>query len=60
MATLHRASWVLPIAAPPIRDGWVLTRDGRVVGAGRSGSEPTGGAGRQGVTATSADPAIIT
>ena len=47
MATLHRARWVLPIAAPPIREGWVLTRDGRIVGAGRSGSEPTGGAGRQ-------------
>lgn len=44
MATLHRARWVLPIAAPPIRDGWVLTRDGRIVGAGRSGAEPTGGA----------------
>lgn len=42
MATLHRARWVLPIAAPPIRDGWVLTRDGRIAGTGRSGAEPPG------------------
>lgn len=35
--TLYRAAWVLPIVTPPIRDGWVIVRDGRVewVGQGR-------------------------
>jgi cytosine/adenosine deaminase-related metal-dependent hydrolase len=32
----YRADWVLPIAAPPLRDGWVTVHAGRVaaVGAG--------------------------
>jgi aminodeoxyfutalosine deaminase len=34
MPTLHRAAWVLPIAAPPIRDGWVLVDRGRIVATG--------------------------
>ncbi|HEY7497101.1 MAG TPA: amidohydrolase family protein [Vicinamibacterales bacterium] len=34
MFHLYRAAWVLPIDAPPIRDGWVATDDGRVVGVG--------------------------
>ena len=29
---LYRAAWVLPIVAPPIRDGSVLVHDGRIVG----------------------------
>lgn len=35
--TLYRASWVLPIVTPPVRDGWIIVRDGRVeqVGQGR-------------------------
>ena len=37
----YRARWVLPIAAPPIRDGWVAVDDGRVVGVG-AGSPPAG------------------
>lgn len=28
---LYRAAWVLPISGPPIRDGAVLTRGGRIV-----------------------------
>jgi cytosine/adenosine deaminase-related metal-dependent hydrolase len=28
------ASWVLPIAAPPIRNGWVAVHDGRVASVG--------------------------
>ena len=32
--TRYRAAWILPIAAPPIRDGWIATRDGRIVGLG--------------------------
>jgi aminodeoxyfutalosine deaminase len=31
---LHRAAWVLPIAAPPLRRGWVLCDRGRVVSCG--------------------------
>ena len=34
MPVLHRAAWVLPIAAPPIRDGWVLVNHGRIVATG--------------------------
>jgi cytosine/adenosine deaminase-related metal-dependent hydrolase len=30
----YHASWVLPIAAPPIRDGWVAMDRGRVVALG--------------------------
>lgn len=30
----YRAAWVLPIAAPPIRDGWVDVERGRIVGVG--------------------------
>jgi cytosine/adenosine deaminase-related metal-dependent hydrolase len=32
---LYRAAWVLPIAAGPLRRGWVLTAQGRVVACGR-------------------------
>ena len=41
-ARLYRAAWVLPIAGPPIRDGWVAVRDGRVtaVGGGRPPASP--------------------
>ena len=36
-ARLYRAAWVLPIAGPPVRDGWVAVGGGRVtaVGGGR-------------------------
>ncbi len=30
----YRAAWVLPIGAPPIRDGWVTVHEGRIVGVG--------------------------
>ena len=36
---VHRAAWVLPIAAPPIRDGWVAVEAGRIVGCG--GARPS-------------------
>ena len=39
MLQVHRAAWILPIAGPPIRDGWVATDDGRVVGVGGLGEE---------------------
>ena len=34
MPLLHHAAWVLPIAGPPIRDGWVAVDDGRITGVG--------------------------
>jgi aminodeoxyfutalosine deaminase len=34
------AAWVLPIASPPLRDGWVTVRDGQVIAVG-SGAPPT-------------------
>jgi aminodeoxyfutalosine deaminase len=36
----HRAAWVLPIARPPIRHGWVLTAGGRVRGFGAAPDAP--------------------
>lgn len=30
----YRAAWVLPVAAPPIRDGWVAVKGGRIAGVG--------------------------
>jgi cytosine/adenosine deaminase-related metal-dependent hydrolase len=37
----HRAAWVLPIAGPPIRDGWVAVEAGRIVACG-DGEPPRG------------------
>ncbi len=34
MRTRWHAAWVLPIGAPPIRDGWVAARGGRIVAVG--------------------------
>jgi aminodeoxyfutalosine deaminase len=36
----HRAAWVLPIARPPIRHGWVLTDGGRVRDFGAATDPP--------------------
>jgi cytosine/adenosine deaminase-related metal-dependent hydrolase len=36
----YRAKWVLPIAAPPVRDGWVAVADGRIAGVGDGGDRP--------------------
>jgi aminodeoxyfutalosine deaminase len=43
MSRVHRASWVLPIDAPLIRDGWVEVDHGQIIGLGgspRPDSEP--------------------
>jgi cytosine/adenosine deaminase-related metal-dependent hydrolase len=42
MPIVHRAAWVLPIAAPPIEDGWVAVDDGRIVGVGGPKDRPAG------------------
>jgi cytosine/adenosine deaminase-related metal-dependent hydrolase len=39
--TLYRAAFVLPVTAPPIRDGFVLVREGRVVAFGPTADRPT-------------------
>ena len=36
MPDIFRARWVLPIAQPPIRDGWVAVDGDRIVGVGAS------------------------
>ncbi len=40
MTRLHRAPWVLPIASPPIRDGWVEVRDGLIASVGAANERP--------------------
>ena len=37
--TVFRAAWVLPIASPPMRDGWVAVEGGSIAGVGR-GAKP--------------------
>ena len=34
----YHASWILPIAEPPIRDGWIVTDGGRIVAYGAYGA----------------------
>jgi aminodeoxyfutalosine deaminase len=34
----YHASWILPIAAPPIRDGWIAIEGGRIAAYGEYGS----------------------
>jgi aminodeoxyfutalosine deaminase len=41
MSVIYRASWLLPIVAPPVRDGWVEIRSGRIVAVGE-GTRPAG------------------
>jgi cytosine/adenosine deaminase-related metal-dependent hydrolase len=40
-ALIYAAPWVLPIAEPPIRDGWVGVEGGRISGLGRGADLPT-------------------
>ena len=40
--TVHRADWVLPIASPPVRGGWVAVAGGRVAGCGEPATAPVG------------------
>jgi cytosine/adenosine deaminase-related metal-dependent hydrolase len=35
-----RAAWILPIGAPPIRDGWIAIEDGRIVDLGGPDRQP--------------------
>jgi cytosine/adenosine deaminase-related metal-dependent hydrolase len=40
--TRYRASWVVPISAPPIKEGWVAVDRGRVVAVGGAGPTSAG------------------
>jgi cytosine/adenosine deaminase-related metal-dependent hydrolase len=40
VAVLYRAGWVLPVSAPPIRDGWVSADRGRITGVGTADGLP--------------------
>ena len=57
---VHRARWVLPVAAPPIRDGWVAVEGGRIIGCG-SGRPPhdSSGASPFGLDAFAIMPALV-
>ena len=44
--TRYHAAWVLPVAAPPIRDGWVEVGGGAVTGVGPPASAPRDTAAR--------------
>jgi cytosine/adenosine deaminase-related metal-dependent hydrolase len=39
-----RAAWVCPISRAPVRDGWLSTRDGRIVQVAMPGQPPPAGA----------------
>jgi aminodeoxyfutalosine deaminase len=41
---VHRAAWVLPIAAAPIRDAWVAVNEGQIAACG-DGPSPAGAEG---------------
>ena len=41
--TCYHAAWVLPVAAPPIRDGWVEVVGGTVTGIGGPAAPPRAG-----------------
>jgi aminodeoxyfutalosine deaminase len=56
--TVYRADWVLPIAAPPIRDGWVAVEAGRIVAVG-TGPAPAGGAPPSEESAVAILPALV-
>jgi cytosine/adenosine deaminase-related metal-dependent hydrolase len=39
---IYQADWLLPIAEPPVRRGWVMVANGRIVAAGGPGELPAG------------------
>lgn len=40
MAHLYRAAWVLPVAGPPIRNGWIAIERGRIAAVGSGDAPP--------------------
>lgn len=39
---IFHASWIVPVAEPPIRDGWVAIDRGRIIALGKRGGGPAG------------------
>ena len=39
---IYRARWVVPIAAPPVRDGAIAVQDGRIAYVGGASGAPRG------------------
>jgi cytosine/adenosine deaminase-related metal-dependent hydrolase len=40
VSTVYRARWVLPVAQPPIENGWVEITDGLIVALGSASTDP--------------------
>jgi cytosine/adenosine deaminase-related metal-dependent hydrolase len=55
---LHRAAWVLPIASPPVRNGWVAVEHGRIAAVGGPDDAPPVGS-RQSPDVTGESRAIL-
>ena len=51
----HRAAWLLPMTAPPVRDGWVAVDAGRIVARGGPDDDPP----RESREVASAEPIAI-
>jgi cytosine/adenosine deaminase-related metal-dependent hydrolase len=41
-ATRLHAAWIVPVIAPPIRNGWIAIQDDRIVAVGEQGDRPAG------------------
>jgi cytosine/adenosine deaminase-related metal-dependent hydrolase len=59
MLEVHRAAWVLPIAGPPIRNGWVSVDAGRIAAVGSWGQTPLSGSGIGGQTPIVILPGLV-
>ena len=55
MIKVLRAPWVLPIATPPIRDGWMAVSDGRILDVGTADVLPDA---LRGAAIDTADPSL--
>ena len=55
----YRASWVLPIAGPPIRDGWVAVESGRIASIGRGSVASSAGARAVDLGAVAIMPGLV-
>jgi aminodeoxyfutalosine deaminase len=59
---VYRSTWLVPIASPPVRNGWVATKDGRVVAVGDSRVPPPPSCAREAVVElgdTALMPALV-
>lgn len=54
-----RARWVLPIAGPPISNGWVAVRDRRIAGVGGPDTDPPSAADDVSIGSAAILPAVV-